>query len=90
MDNSTLSTKLESGDAEVSVDSGVVTLTETVTSTFKKEELSQNITNLNNKIEETEKAIDQTKANVATLEQQVVVLKASRENFRELLKQVEE
>lgn len=89
MDQSTLSTKLESGDAEVKVEKGTVTLTETVTSTFKKDELSQNISNLTGKIEETEKAIDQTKANIANLENQVTVLRASRNNFRELLKQVE-
>lgn len=90
MDNSTLSTKLENGEAEVTVDKGVVKLVETVTSTFQKDELQQNITNLTNKIEETEKAIDQTKINITNLESQVEVLKASRDNFRELLKQTEE
>lgn len=89
-DQSTLSTKLANGDAELEVDKGVVTLKETVTSTFKKDDLMQNIANLTNKIEENDKAVDQTKMNIAMLEQQTAVLKQSRENFRELLKQIEQ
>jgi len=89
-DQSTLSTKLANGNAELEVVEGTVTLKETVTSTFQKEDLIQNIANLTNKIEENDKAVDQTKANIAALEQHTAILKRSRENFRELLKQIEE
>lgn len=84
-----LSTKLKNKDAEVKVEKEKVTLTETVVSVFSKAEIAQNVANLTSKIEEIEKSVDQTKANIINLEQQAVVLKASRDNFRELLKQVE-
>jgi len=89
-DQSTLSTKLANGNAELEVVEGTVTLKETVTSTFQKEDLIQNIANLTNKIEENDKAVDQTRANIVALEQHTAILKQSRENFRELLKQIEE
>lgn len=89
MDNSTLSTKLAEGTAEVTVKDGKVTLLDHVTSVFTKEQLIAAISDLNGKIDELAKAIDQTKANILNLEKQSTEVTASRDNFRELLKQVE-